>query len=106
MQQRPAIPATCPPPSAQALCWVEDVEVTRQAVRKAKFQSGIAALPWSSPQLAVKEKEQRIEVIGRPHSHTQEDRWMLLDIEGISRSDAMTLDGSLQDIQRNQFHEV
>ena len=35
----------------------------KEAVRKAKFQSGIAALPFSSPQLAVK-REQKVEVIG------------------------------------------
>lgn len=34
-----------------------------QAVEKAKFQSGIAALPFSSPQLAV--KEQKVEILGR-----------------------------------------
>lgn len=50
---------------ADALAYATRAAVdAAKAVRTAKFQSGIAALPWSSPQLAVKEKEQRIEVIG------------------------------------------
>eukprot|EP00435_Cladocopium_sp_Y103_P044659 s2271_g12.t1 len=50
---------------ADALAYATRAAVdAAKAVRKAKFQSGIAALPWSSPQLAVKEKEQRIEVVG------------------------------------------
>jgi len=49
---------------ADALAYATRAAVdAAKAVRKAKFQSGIAALPFSSPQLAVK-REQKVEVIG------------------------------------------
>ena len=94
MQQRPAIPATSPL-QAHKLC------VGLKMLKSLDRLCG--QLPTASSERKGAE-DRSYRPAAQPH--TQEDRWMLLDIEGISRSDAMTLDGSLQDIQRNQFHEV